>query len=114
MSDTLPEIRHNVAARRFETTVDDLLARADYQLAGSVMRLYHTEVPQAHEGRGIAAALVKAALAHARTAELTVEPALHCRVCTPRTVPEKATSPPGPLTVIVPSSALRCQRKLRS
>jgi predicted GNAT family acetyltransferase len=75
MTDTLPEIRHNVAARRFETTVDDLLARADYQLAGSVMRLYHTEVPQALEGRGIAAALVKAALAHARTAELTVEPA---------------------------------------
>ncbi len=75
MTDTLPEIRHNVAARRFETTVDDLLARADYQLAGGVMRLYHTEVPQALEGRGIAGALVKAALAHARTNELKVEPA---------------------------------------
>ena len=75
MTDTLPEIRHNVAARRFETTVDDLLARADYQLAGSVMRLYHTEVPQALEGRGIAGALVKTALAHARAAQLKVEPA---------------------------------------
>ena len=75
MTDTLPEIRHNVAARRFETTVDDLLARADYQLAGGVMRLYHTEVPQALEGRGIAGALVKAALAHARDAQLKVEPA---------------------------------------
>lgn len=74
MTDTLPEIRHNVAARRFETTVDDLLARADYQLAGSVMRLYHTEVPQALEGRGIAGALVKAALAHARATHLKVEP----------------------------------------
>ena len=75
MTDALPEIRHNVAARRFETTVDDLLARADYQLAGDVMRLYHTEVPPALEGRGIAAALVKAALAHARGAHLKVEPA---------------------------------------
>jgi len=75
MTDAPPEIRHNVAARRFEATVDDLLARADYQLAGSVMRLYHTEVPHALEGRGIAGALVKAALEHARTAHLKVEPA---------------------------------------
>lgn len=75
MPDTPPEIRHNVAAHRFEATVDDQLARADYQLAGGVMRLYHTEVPQALEGRGIAGALVKAALAHARTAQLKVEPA---------------------------------------
>jgi len=75
MTDTLPEIRHNVAARRFEATIDDLLARADYQLTGGVMRLYHTAVPQALEGRGIAAALVKAALAHARATHLKVEPA---------------------------------------
>ena len=75
MTDTTPQILHNVAARRFEATVDDLLARADYQLAGGVMRLYHTEVPQALEGRGIAGALVKAALAHARAAHLKVEPA---------------------------------------
>jgi hypothetical protein len=72
MTHTLPEIRHNVAARRFEVTVDDLLARADYQLIGDVMRLYHTAVPQALEGRGIAGALVKAALAHARAAHLKV------------------------------------------
>ena len=75
MTDPLPEIRHNVAARRFEATVGNLPARADYQLTGDVMRLYHTEVPQALEGRGIAGALVKAALAHARDAHLKVEPA---------------------------------------
>jgi hypothetical protein len=75
MTDTLPEIRHNVAARRFEVTIDNALARADYQLSGGVLRLYHTEVPQALEGRGIAGALVKAALAHARAAHLKVEPA---------------------------------------
>jgi len=75
MTDTLPEIRHNVADRRFEATVGNLLARADYQLTGDVMRLYHTEVPPALEGRGIAGALVKTALAHARAAHLKVEPA---------------------------------------
>jgi len=75
MTDTLPEIRHNVAARRFEVTIDNALARADYQLSGGVLRLYHTEVPQALEGRGIAGALVKAALAHARAEGLRVEPA---------------------------------------
>ena len=74
MTDT-PAIRHNAAARRFEVAVDDALARADYQLSGGVMRLYHTEVPPALEGRGIAGALVKTALAHARTAHLKVEPA---------------------------------------
>ena len=75
MTDTLPEIRHNVADRRFEAIVGSLLACADYQLTGDVMRLYHTAVPQALEGRGIAGALVKAALAHARAAHLKVEPA---------------------------------------
>jgi predicted GNAT family acetyltransferase len=75
MTDTLPEIRHNVAARRFEVAVDDALARVDYQLAGGVMRLYHTEVPPPLEGRGIAGAMVKAALAYARDAGLRVEPA---------------------------------------
>lgn len=74
MTDT-PAIRHNAAARRFEASVDDALARVDYQLAGGVMRIYHTEVPPALEGRGIAGAMVKAALAHARVEGLRVEPA---------------------------------------
>jgi len=75
MTGTLPEIRHNVAARRFEASVDDALARVDYHLAGDVLRLHHTRVPREFEGRGIAAALVKAALAYARAGNLRVEPA---------------------------------------
>jgi hypothetical protein len=70
-----PAVRHNAAARRIELEVDGALARADYQLAGEVMRIYHTEVPPALEGRGIAGAIVKAALAHARAEGLRVEPA---------------------------------------
>jgi predicted GNAT family acetyltransferase len=75
MTDSLPAVRHNAAARRFEVTVDDAFARVDYQLSGGVMRLHHTEVPPVLEGRGIAAAMVKAALAHARAEGLRVEPA---------------------------------------
>lgn len=44
------------------------------RIVGGVMRLTHTEVPPAIEGRGIAAALVRAALAHAEANGLKVEP----------------------------------------
>ena len=68
-------ITHNAAASRFETIVDGHLCVADYHLNDGVMTMTHTLVPPALEGRGIAAALVAAALAHARTAGLRVRPA---------------------------------------
>jgi len=67
-------ISHNPAVPRFETTVDGHLCVADYELADGVMRMTHTYVPPALEGRGIAAALVAAALAHARAAGWRVLP----------------------------------------
>lgn len=67
-------IHHNPAASRFETTVDGLLCVADYRLAGDTITLHHTEVPTGLEGRGIAAALVAAALAHARSQGWRVRP----------------------------------------
>ncbi|MGE5087605.1 MAG: GNAT family N-acetyltransferase [Candidatus Levyibacteriota bacterium] len=69
-----PAIAHNVDLHRFETVVEGRLARCDYRLDGKVMRLVHTEVPAALEGRGIAARLVAAALAHAREQGLSVIP----------------------------------------
>lgn len=59
------EVLHNREASRFEVHVDGQLARCEYRLHDGVMLLTHTEVPPAHEGRGIAAALVKAALTYA-------------------------------------------------
>lgn len=67
-------ITHNSAASRFETTVEGQLCVADYRLAGSVMTMPHTYVPPALEGRGIAAALVAEALAHARREGWRVRP----------------------------------------
>lgn len=68
------EIRHNAAASRFEATVDGLLCVSDYHRVGDVMRMHHTEVPPALEGRGIAAQLVRTALTYADANGLKVEP----------------------------------------
>ena len=67
-------IQHNPSTSRFETIIDGQLCIADYALAGAMMSLHHTYVPPALEGRGIAAALVAAALAHARREGLHVRP----------------------------------------
>lgn len=70
-----PDVRHNAAAQRFEALIDGALARADYRMHGNAMHIFHTEVPHHLEGRGIAAALVRAALEHARAEGWRVEPA---------------------------------------
>jgi predicted GNAT family acetyltransferase len=67
-------LHHNAAASRFETTIDGQLCVADYELAGPRMAMTHTYVPPALEGRGIAAALVAEALAHARREGWRVRP----------------------------------------
>lgn len=68
------DVIHNPAASRFEAHVDGLLSVAEYSLQGGTMRMLHTGVPAALRGRGIAAALVREALAHAAAAGLAVEP----------------------------------------
>jgi predicted GNAT family acetyltransferase len=68
-------VTHNEVAQRFEAQVDGHLSRADYRLSDGMMHMVHTEVPAHQEGRGIAAALVRAALAHARERGYKVRPA---------------------------------------
>jgi uncharacterized protein len=67
-------ITHNAARQRFETTVEGQLCVADYQLRGGVVWMTYTGVPAAVGGRGIAAELVRAALAWAEAQGCTVEP----------------------------------------
>lgn len=75
MTDAPLAVQHNTAAQRFEIIVDGDLARADYRRTNDVLRLFHTEVPHRLEGRGIAGALVRAALEYVRANGLRVEPA---------------------------------------
>ena len=69
-----PTIDHRPEHGRFQTTVDGHAGVAEYRLANGVMLMTHTEVHPALQGRGIAAALVNAALAHARAQGLKVNP----------------------------------------
>lgn len=69
-----PAVVHNPEAGRFEVRMDGLLAETTYEMHGPVMRMTHTEVPQALGGRGIAGHLVEAALAHARSQGLKIQP----------------------------------------
>ena len=67
-------VTHDAARQRFEATVDGQLCVADYQLRGNVVWMTHTGVPPAVGGRGIAAELVRVALAWAAEKGYKVEP----------------------------------------
>ena len=77
MSDDTPaiDVRHEPGSNRVVAIVDGSQAVLDYQRGDGVISLVHTGVPAAIGGRGVAAALVRAALDHARAAGLKVVPA---------------------------------------
>jgi uncharacterized protein len=68
-------ISHDPDDHRFSTVVDGVEAHLEYRLRGDVMTIMHTGVPEAIGGRGIAGALVQAAMDHARAEGLKVNPA---------------------------------------
>ncbi len=65
---------HNIAANRFELSVEGWLCRADYRRVAGLLDVYHTEVPVALEGRGLASKLVTAVFDYARHHQLRVRP----------------------------------------
>lgn len=69
-----PVVIHRPEAQRFEARFDEGLALCAYRRQAEELLLTHTEVPAALEGRGIAAALVRAALDWARAEGLKVRP----------------------------------------
>ncbi|HWA28189.1 MAG TPA: GNAT family N-acetyltransferase [Lacunisphaera sp.] len=68
-------VQHNPGANRYEAVVDGHLSVCEYVLDGSRMIFTHTFVPPELRGRGVAEALVRAALAEARAARRQVVPA---------------------------------------
>ncbi|GEO07044.1 N-acetyltransferase [Adhaeribacter aerolatus] len=68
------EIKNNLVAHRFETTVDGNTAFVDYKLRPGIMTVLHTEVPKELEGRGIAGALSKFALEYISSEKLKLVP----------------------------------------
>ncbi len=59
------QIIHQPDLKLFRTQVDDRTAFVEYRLLGEYLDIIHTIVPPPIEGRGIAAALVKAAYEYA-------------------------------------------------
>lgn len=77
MSDADPTyvVRDNAEKHRFEIDLGDgSFAIAQYRLSAGKILVTHTEVPPAHEGKGIGTLLVRAVLASARERGLKVGP----------------------------------------
>ena len=65
-------VRDNLAASRFEITIQDETAYLEYERQLGRIRLIHTEVPPRLQGRGLASRLAKHALETARADRLTI------------------------------------------
>lgn len=76
MSDINPDdliVINNDGAKRFEVTIGDDIAFADYMLAGTNIIFTHTEVPPAFEGQGVGSKLARTALDYAKDKNLKVQ-----------------------------------------
>jgi predicted GNAT family acetyltransferase len=67
-------VTHDQGSHQFSTEVNGHRAVLDYTLTGSIMNITHTGVPTAIGGRGIAAELMRAALAAAQEHHWSVNP----------------------------------------
>ena len=67
-------IEHQADRGRFQVVVDGATCELDYRLQAGVMSITHTGVAPHVQGRGIAAALMHAALTQARVAGWKVRP----------------------------------------
>jgi predicted GNAT family acetyltransferase len=74
MSADSATVVHRVDLNRFEIAAEGLRCELLYRINGPVMHLFRTFVPPALEGRGMAAALVAAAMDHARATGLRIAP----------------------------------------
>ena len=66
------QVRRNAVADRYEADADGRLAVAEYVMEGGCMVFTHTYVPPELRGRGVAEALVRAALTDAQRQGLRV------------------------------------------
>jgi len=70
----MADVRDNAALGRYELAAGSKLAVAYYRAQDGCRAFTHTEVPAELRGQGIASALIKGALDHARTRGLCVIP----------------------------------------
>jgi len=68
-----PERPTLVTSGRFEIEQDGAVAYLEYSLAGKVLELVHTEVPEKMQGTGAGSSLVQSALQWAREHQVKVD-----------------------------------------
>ena len=73
MAETV-SVQHDQAGSRFYLALEGHEARLLYRRAGKEIDLYHTFVPEAVRGRGLAEKLCRAAFEYAKAEHLTVIP----------------------------------------
>lgn len=73
MADKAEKSTQPVTRGRFELERDGHVAYLEYNLAGNVLQLLHTEVPDAVRGEGLASALAESALEWAREHAVKVD-----------------------------------------
>lgn len=68
------DVVHDQPSRRFRASLQGFEACLMYRLSGKEIDLYHTYVPEAFRGRGVADKLCRAAFEYAKANGLTVLP----------------------------------------
>ncbi|WP_322969604.1 GNAT family N-acetyltransferase [Faecalibacter sp. LW9] len=68
------DVIKNDTTNRFELTVDGIIAFIDFKQKDQLIKLIHTEVPEALGGRGVAAALVEKTLVFLETNNFSLYP----------------------------------------
>ncbi|WP_027481667.1 GNAT family N-acetyltransferase [Deinococcus pimensis] len=74
MSDVDVKVTDNRDEQRYEASLPEGLAYAEYRPVGNALLFSHTEVPEELEGRGVGSTLVRFALDDARSRGLMVIP----------------------------------------
>lgn len=73
MFDHHSQRQQEVTTGRFEIEQDGQIAYLEYTIAGKILALLHTEVPEELRGRGLASELAKSALQWARDNHMKVD-----------------------------------------
>lgn len=68
------EVKYLPEESRFELSLGDKAAYADYHLSGNVMTIFHVYTPPEFRGKGIAAQVAKFALEYIRANNLKILP----------------------------------------
>ena len=74
METKTPPIRHDPIAQRFELSIEDTTAVAEYRREAGRVIFTHTFVPPALRGKGLAESLAHTALQWARAEKLKIVP----------------------------------------